>query len=80
MADLSPDSKQVDACGLLCPLPIVRLGEAARGGHAGMVIELLADDPGIREDLPAWCRGHGHTLLSLEELPGGVLRGRLRLA
>ena len=75
MADLIT----VDACGLYCPLPIIRLAAAARGAAPGTEMELLADDPGVREDLPAWCTGHGHTLVSLEEDSDGVIRSRVRV-
>jgi tRNA 2-thiouridine synthesizing protein A len=64
----------VDAIGLLCPLPIVRAAERARGLAPGAVLELRADDPVTRVDLPNWCRGQGHRFL------GWTLDGReLRL-
>ena len=54
-----------DARGLLCPLPIIRASEEIRAMAAGEVLELISDDPGIRVDLPAWCRSAGHRLLAL---------------
>lgn len=30
---------------------------------AGQVIEVISRDPGAVEDIPAWCRMRGHTLL-----------------
>ena len=77
MADLTPVT--VDACGLYCPQPIIRLAVVARNATPGTEIELLADDPGVREDLPAWCAGQGHTLVSLEEDADGVIRTRVRI-
>jgi TusA-related sulfurtransferase len=53
----------VDATGLFCPLPIVRTAERVRGMRPGAVLELRADDPVTRVDLPNWCRGHGHRFL-----------------
>lgn len=58
--------ERVDALGLLCPLPVLRTAAALRRAPAGAVVELVGDDEGIVEDLPAWCEGHGHRLLSLE--------------
>ena len=31
------------------------------------VVEFLADDPGVQEDLPAWCRETGNRLLSIKK-------------
>lgn len=46
----------VDARGLRCPLPVIRLAEAARDAGPGAVIEVWATDPAARADIPAWCR------------------------
>ena len=55
----------VDARGLLCPLPVIRLGERARKASSGAVLVLLADDPQAEEDVRLWCRGAGHELVSV---------------
>ena len=54
-----------DARGLLCPIPIIRASEVIREMEAGEVLEVISDDPGIQEDMPAWCRSAGHRLLGL---------------
>ena len=56
---------QVDARGLRCPLPVIRLAEAARNAPDGTQIVLLATDPAARHDVPAWCRMRGHELREL---------------
>jgi tRNA 2-thiouridine synthesizing protein A len=33
----------------------------------GQVLEILADEEGIKEDMPAWCRATGNELLAIEE-------------
>jgi tRNA 2-thiouridine synthesizing protein A len=53
----------VDARGLLCPLPVIRLQSAARDRPEGTLIRVIATDPGVRQDVPAWCRVHGHTIV-----------------
>ena len=63
---------RVDCLGLFCPVPIVRTAEAIRTLEEGEVLELLGDDPGIREDLPAWCRSTGHELQSMTEADGRI--------
>jgi TusA-related sulfurtransferase len=72
--------ERVDALGLLCPLPVLRTAAAIRRAPPGAVVELVGDDPGLLEDLPAWCEGSGHELLGIERGDGGVLIARVRNA
>ncbi|GAB3436323.1 sulfurtransferase TusA family protein [Phycicoccus ginsengisoli] len=53
----------VDARGLRCPLPVIRLAERARDAAAGAELEVWATDPAAGADVPAWCRMRGHTFL-----------------
>ncbi|GAB6067061.1 sulfurtransferase TusA [Methylothermus subterraneus] len=55
--------ERIDARGLLCPLPVIRLQDAAKRFPPGTRVELIGTDPGIFQDVPAWCRVHGHELL-----------------
>jgi tRNA 2-thiouridine synthesizing protein A len=59
---------EVDARGLRCPLPVIRLAEAAREAAAGTVIVVLAGDPAARHDIPAWCRMRDHELVEMTEV------------
>ena len=34
---------------------------------AGTTLEVLATDPGVLEDIPAWCRVHGHEVVEAKE-------------
>jgi tRNA 2-thiouridine synthesizing protein A len=70
---------EVDARGLLCPLPILRLARAFRRSPAGTVAVLLATDPAAVEDVNVFCREGGHELLATER-EGSVLRFRVRRA
>jgi len=56
----------VDALGAWCPVPIHLIDRAARAGTAGDLLDLLADDPLIEVDLPAWCHRTGHELVAIE--------------
>ena len=58
-------ARVVDALGTWCPVPIHLVARAARRSAPGEVIELLADDPLIEVDLPAWCHSSGNELLEL---------------
>ena len=60
-----PPARVVDALGTWCPVPIHLIARAARRAAPGDVIELLADDPLIEVDLPAWCQSSGNELLEL---------------
>ena len=76
--------ESLDARGLLCPLPVIRTQDRVRTLAPGRQLEVVATDAGTLEDIPAWCRVHGHELIALEtmdEEPGGgpVYRFRIRV-
>lgn len=62
----------VDAVGLFCPIPVVRLKKELDKVQPKGVVELLSDDPGVLEDLPAWCSETGNKVLSLQKNEEGV--------
>ena len=64
----------LDTRGLLCPLPVIRTQDRIRGLPAGTELEVIATDPGTRQDIPAWCRVHGHQLLMTDTI-GNDSRG-----
>ena len=53
----------LDCLGLLCPAPIVKLSKKVKKMESGQVLELIADDDGALEDVPAWCRKTGNELV-----------------
>lgn len=61
--------KEVDACGLACPLPILRLKKALADLPSGRVVRVLATDPSSVGDFEAFARQTGHELLRREEIP-----------
>jgi len=63
--------KTVDALGTWCPVPIHMIDRAITTVAPGDRVTLLADDPLIEVDLPAWCHDTGHELVELREEPGG---------
>ena len=62
----------VDARGLKCPLPVLKLEKALAGARAGDTIAVLATDPVARIDIPLYCRQQGHLLDMNDE--GDALR------
>lgn len=57
----------LDCVGLYCPMPIVRTAVKIKELKPGEILEVVADDKGIRLDMPAWCRATGHEFLGVEE-------------
>lgn len=57
----------LDARGLMCPMPIVKLAKQVKEMKSGQILELLADDVGAKEDVPAWCSRTGNPLVGTEE-------------
>lgn len=58
----------VDARGLRCPLPVIRLAAAARDRDPGTRLTVWSTDPAARLDVPAWARMRGHTVVGDEPL------------
>ena len=61
----------VDCLGLACPIPVVRLARAVASVEVGGLVELLADDPGARVDIPVWCRLKDQRLVAQHDRPEG---------
>jgi tRNA 2-thiouridine synthesizing protein A len=58
--------RDIDAEGLLCPLPVLRAGKALRSMERGEVLRLRATDRVAVVDVPHFCRESGHRLLGME--------------
>ena len=58
---------EVDATGLLCPLPVLRARKRIRALAPGQVLRLIATDPAALIDVPHFCREAGHEILSMDE-------------
>jgi len=69
-------SRQLDAKGLVCPLPVLRAARLLRGMTAGDLLEVEATDPASARDFPAFCAQAGHRLLAAE-VDGEVYRFRI---
>jgi tRNA 2-thiouridine synthesizing protein A len=63
MEAVAPDEVLLDAKGLYCPIPILRLARAFRGQPEGTLVRLLATDPAAVEDVEVFCRERGHELI-----------------
>ncbi len=54
----------LDARRLLCPLPVIRTQNAMKMLAPGDVLEVTCTDPGVLQDIPAWCRINGHRVIA----------------
>jgi len=61
---------EIDARGLLCPLPVLRARKRLNALPPGAVLRVLADDPAALVDIPHFCAEAGHALLDRAVLAG----------
>lgn len=78
MSDATEPIRTVDARGLRCPQPVIELAAAVGDAAPDDLVDLLADDPAARVDVPVWCRMRRHRLVALEEDDEGVLHFRVQ--
>ena len=62
--------QELDACGLNCPLPILRAKKALTKMAGGEVLRIIATDPGSVKDFEAFARQTGNELLESTEDEG----------
>jgi len=55
--------EDIDAAGLLCPLPVLKAQKRLRSMATGQVLRLTATDPAAVVDVPHFCAGAGHVVL-----------------
>ncbi|WP_419816990.1 sulfurtransferase TusA family protein [Glacieibacterium sp.] len=58
------DIPVVDAQGLRCPLPVLKLARAMRLAPETGTFALISDDPGTATELAAWCAQAGHGMVA----------------
>lgn len=59
---------ELDARGLLCPLPVLKARKRLAGLPAGAVLRVVSDDPAALVDVPHFCSEAGHELLAQDDL------------
>jgi tRNA 2-thiouridine synthesizing protein A len=64
----NPPIIDLDVKKLLCPLPVIRVQQAIKNLKAGDILRVRATDPGVKHDIPAWCRIHGHLVREIRQL------------
>ena len=71
MSEVPQADITVDTFGLLCPMPIIKCGEAVRKMNVGEVVKVIATDPGAVADLKTWCKANRNTYIR-DEINGRV--------
>ncbi|PRY91046.1 sulfurtransferase TusA family protein [Donghicola tyrosinivorans] len=56
--------QEIDAIGLLCPLPVLKARKRLKGMEAGKILRLIATDPAAVVDVPHFCFESGNELVS----------------
>ncbi len=69
---------ELDARGLLCPLPVLKARKHLRTMKPGEVLRLLATDPAAVVDVPHFCSESGHDFVGQETVDGSVTAYYLR--
>lgn len=71
---------EVDARGLICPLPVLRARKRLQALPAGGVLRLLSTDPAAVVDVPHFCAEAGHSLLDQSDAGDGAIAWLIRRA
>ncbi|MBF0452255.1 MAG: FAD-dependent oxidoreductase [Candidatus Magnetomorum sp.] len=72
MGDCS-EPMTLDACGLACPGPIMKLKEAMNTLTPGQELIVKASDPGFSSDFNAFCRANGLEVISIQKEKGLII-------
>ena len=59
--------KSIDCFGLMCPMPIIKTAQTVKEMKIGQVLEIIATDKGIKQDMPAWCKTTGNECMSMKK-------------
>ena len=61
---------EIDATGLLCPLPVLKLRKRIKGINKGQVIKIFTDDPAAELDIPHFCNETNNKILKKNQEKG----------
>jgi tRNA 2-thiouridine synthesizing protein A len=61
---------ELDARGLLCPLPVLKARKRLGALTSGQVLRMTADDPAAIVDVPHFCAEAGHEMLDCQDADG----------
>jgi len=62
----------LDCIGLYCPMPILNTRKEMDRLAIGQILEVWADDPAAEEDIKAWAKHAGQSVLKIEKTGEGM--------
>lgn len=69
---MSTVDHELDAMGLLCPLPVLKARKRLQSMAPGEVLRIRATDPAAIVDIPHFCTEAGHAFLGMAEENGAT--------
>jgi tRNA 2-thiouridine synthesizing protein A len=63
---------ELNARRLLCPLPVIRTQDKIKTLARGDLLQVVATDRGVLNDIPAWCRINGHRVVETRQVDNEV--------
>lgn len=63
----------LDVKGQLCPIPVIRTQNQVKRLAPGDILAVVCTDPGVQQDIPAWCRINGHSVIETRVLDTGEI-------
>ena len=72
MSATDPIDAELDATGLLCPLPVLKAAKRMEPLPAGGAVVIFTTDPMAALDIPHFCQEKGHRLVEQTETEDGL--------
>jgi tRNA 2-thiouridine synthesizing protein A len=63
----------IDCQRLLCSMPVIWVQDQVAQLSGGDQLTAICSDPGVPEDIPAWCRINCHAVVSAVKREGELL-------
>lgn len=63
--------QKIDTRGKICPLPLFYTKQRIEKMRVGEEIEIIADDPTVKDTIPKWSKQHGHEIVIIEDYENG---------
>jgi tRNA 2-thiouridine synthesizing protein A len=73
MTKNAAEIEELDARGLLCPLPVLKARKRLKALTTGARLRMLADDPAAVVDVPHFCAEQGHRLIEQVQAEGALV-------
>lgn len=63
----------IDAKGLKCPMPVIKLQQAIRQLSAGQLVKIECTDLSAEKDIGSWCKVNKHGLIQVTPCDFGII-------